>query len=90
MEDITMYDVLRNHLIHGTYTLQDAEERIDYFVAAGRMSPAQAAELQTIANDNADSLGGLADEVQALRRELEDIKRLFAGDDAADDEETAS
>ena len=85
-----MYDVLKNHLTHGAYTLKDAEERIDYFVASGRITPTQAAELHAVAGDNANGPGGLADEVQALRRELEDIKRLFAGDDAADDEETAS
>ncbi|MCL2810312.1 MAG: hypothetical protein FWD25_00265 [Clostridia bacterium] len=86
-----MYDVLKNHLTHGNYTLEDAEERIDYFVATGRIAPVQAAELQGIANSNASSPGGLADELQALRRELEDIKRRFAGDDTVcDDEEAAS
>jgi|GEM_PF-2604070 len=78
-----MYEVLKNHLTHGTYTLQDAEERIDYFVATGRIVPAQAEELQAIANSNANSPSGLADEVQGLRREVEELKRRFGGGDVS-------
>jgi len=85
-----MYDVLKNHLSHGHYTFQDAEERIDYFVATGRISPAQATELLAIANHNANSPGGLADELLALRRELEEIKRRFIGDEEIHEEEAVS
>ena len=76
-----MYDVLKNHLTHGAYTLQDAQGRIDYFVASGHIHPAQAVELHAIADKNANQAGGLAEEMQELRRELEEIKQMIVASD---------
>lgn len=43
-----MFDVLKNYLESGDYTVTDGQRRIDYAVARGRITPEQAAELAAI------------------------------------------
>ena len=44
-----MYEVLKNVLETTVYTLEDAEGRIDYAVARGRVTPEEASELLNLA-----------------------------------------
>lgn len=48
-----MYEVMKNLFSTTTYTLEDAEGRIDYAVARGRITPEQAQELLTLAQAHA-------------------------------------
>lgn len=48
-----MFEVLKNLLNTTVYTLDDAENRIDYAVARGRITPEQAEQLLTIAQSRA-------------------------------------
>ena len=70
-----MYDVLKNHLTHGTYTAQDSEERINYFVASGHITPTQANELRAVAGGKAGKPDGLTGEVRELRQEAEELRQ---------------
>lgn len=69
-----MYDVLKNYLTYGTYTLDDAKSRIDYGVAAGRITADQAAELLEIAAAHATRTPEIADKVAALETRVEGIE----------------
>jgi len=71
-----MYDVLKNHLTHGTYTAQDSEERVNYFVASGHITPTQANELRAVAGGKAGKPDGLTGEVlRELRQEAEELRQ---------------
>ena len=48
-----MYEVMKNLFTTTTYALDDAEGRIDYAVARGRITPEQAQELLTLAQTHA-------------------------------------
>lgn len=61
-----MYEVMKGRLEQGGYTLANAQARIDYLVAQGRITPDEAAELQGIAEAKADVPSETAMQVEAL------------------------
>lgn len=69
-----MYDVLKNYLTYGTYALKDAKSRIDYGVAAGRITADQAAELLVIAEAHATQTPEVADKIAALETRVDGIE----------------
>ncbi len=69
-----MYDVLKNYLTYGTYTPDDAKSRIDYGVAAGRITADQAAELLAIAEAHATRTPEVADKIAALETRVDGIE----------------
>lgn len=48
-----MKKVLKNFLNNGNYTIEDAQERIDYAIAKGKVTPKEAEELIEIAQKKA-------------------------------------
>lgn len=64
------YQVLKDFLLRGTYTQEDAAGRIDYGVAGGKLTSEEAAELQGIASANAKP-NPLLEKIEELTRRVE-------------------
>jgi len=70
-----VYDVLKNHLTHGAYGLEDAKKRIYCLVAAGQIDPSQVDELIALAEANASAPRNVEQELSELRQGLEVTRR---------------
>lgn len=82
-----MYQVLKNRLLNATYTLADATARIEWGVAKGALTVAQAAELTGIAELHADpnatdvtlaEVAARQDQLEGAILELADLVGLLA------------
>lgn len=70
-----MYKVLKNYLETAIYTTEDGLARIDYQVARGTITPEEAQELATIAQERGTPLT-LESRVEALEQAQADMVRV--------------
>lgn len=66
-----MKNVLKNFLKNGTYNFDDAQERIDYAVAKGKVTASEAEELLKTARQNAKEKT-VAERVEEVEKKLEE------------------